>query len=508
MEKVHELPSETTQISDLKDMAASEMATDGKDIDLGQILQVETSPELERRVLMKIDYIMIPLMGVCYMLQFMDKLALSQATLFGIRQDLHLHGTQYAWASAVFYFGYLLWSWPTTYLIVRLPLGKYLSASVFIWGGVLMCHAACKNFGGLMAARFFLGVGEAAIAPGFALLIGMFYKREEQPMRQAAWWVGNCVANAIGGFTGYGIGHIHTSNIVPWQYIFLILGAVTSAYAFVLVLFLPDSPSNAKFLTAQERKIAIHRTLENKTGILDAGKFHSKQVLLALKDPQAWLLVSYTFCVNLCNGGITTFSAIIATGFGYPAFKILLISMPSGVAQLIFLFLTSGFATYVKSTRIIMMIVNCLVSMVGYLLVYRLSNDARVAKMTGLCLGAVFAANIPLSLSLITSNVGGMTKKSTVSAMLFIAYCLGNIVGPQFYLASEEPTYDTGMRSAIVGLCLGIGSLMGLYVYYSWENKRRDRLYGSPDTLTADQELQLELLNVTDQENKSFRYVL
>ena len=62
--------------------------------------------------------------------------------------------------------------------------------------------------------------------------------------------------------------------------------------------------------------------------------------------------------------------------------------------------------------------------------------------MTGLCLGAVFAANIPLSLSLITSNVGGFTKKSTVSAMLFIAYCVGNIVGPQFYLTSEEPTYE------------------------------------------------------------------
>lgn len=53
----------------------------------------------------------------------------------------------------------------------------------FLWGGFLMCHAAAKNFGGLMAARFFLGVGEAAIAPGFALVIGMFYKREEQPSR-------------------------------------------------------------------------------------------------------------------------------------------------------------------------------------------------------------------------------------------------------------------------------------------------------------------------------------
>lgn len=46
-----------------------------------------------------------------------------------------------------------------------------------------MCHAACKDFTGLMTARFFLGVGEAAIAPGFTLITGMFYKREEQPVR-------------------------------------------------------------------------------------------------------------------------------------------------------------------------------------------------------------------------------------------------------------------------------------------------------------------------------------
>ena len=46
-----------------------------------------------------------------------------------------------------------------------------------------MCHAACKNFAGLMAARFFLGVSESAVAPGFSLVTGIFYKRSEQPLR-------------------------------------------------------------------------------------------------------------------------------------------------------------------------------------------------------------------------------------------------------------------------------------------------------------------------------------
>lgn len=48
-----------------------------------------------------------------------------------------------------------------------------------------MCHAATRNFAGLMSARFFLGVGEAVIGPGFGLCVGMFYKREEQPTRYA-----------------------------------------------------------------------------------------------------------------------------------------------------------------------------------------------------------------------------------------------------------------------------------------------------------------------------------
>lgn len=65
-----------------------------------------------------------------------------------------------------FYFGYLAWSWPSSYLIVRLPIGKYLGSTVFIWDGILMCHAAAENYGGLMTARFFLGVGEAALRLG------------------------------------------------------------------------------------------------------------------------------------------------------------------------------------------------------------------------------------------------------------------------------------------------------------------------------------------------------
>lgn len=77
-------------------------------------------------------------------------------------------------------------------------------------------HAACHNFAGLMAVRFFLGVAEATVAPAFAILVGTFYKRSEQPLRQCLWFVGNALAGVFGGLIGYGIAHIK-SDFALWK---------------------------------------------------------------------------------------------------------------------------------------------------------------------------------------------------------------------------------------------------------------------------------------------------
>ena len=76
--------------------------------------------------------------------------------------------------------------------------------------------------------------------------------------------------------------------------------------SFFLIVLLPDSPKKAIFLNQTERTIAVQRTLANKTGVMDEGSFRWDQAWLAVRDPQTWFLVLYTFSVNLCNGGITS----------------------------------------------------------------------------------------------------------------------------------------------------------------------------------------------------------
>lgn len=78
----------------------------------------------------KVDWILLPLLGFCYFLQFLDKQTLSYASLLGMLQDNNLHGSQFSWTASIFYFGYIFWSYPTMFLSVRLPIGKYLGATV------------------------------------------------------------------------------------------------------------------------------------------------------------------------------------------------------------------------------------------------------------------------------------------------------------------------------------------------------------------------------------------
>lgn len=73
-------------------------------------------------------------------------------------------------------------------LAQRFPLEYVAGAMTGIWGVVLMCAAACTNFQGLYAQRFFLGFLESGIAPIWMLVVGGWYKKDEQAFRMGIWY--------------------------------------------------------------------------------------------------------------------------------------------------------------------------------------------------------------------------------------------------------------------------------------------------------------------------------
>ncbi|KAF4944502.1 hypothetical protein FSARC_14656 [Fusarium sarcochroum] len=106
-------------------------------------------------------------------------------------------------------------------------------------------------------------------------------------------------------------------------------------------------------------------------------------------------------------------------------------------------------------------------------------------------------------MAMMSSNFGGFTKKTTISAMIFIVYCAGNIIGPHLFFPSEAPGYESGFLAIMI--CLGIATVfcMTLRFYLVWVNKKRDNAGEVLD-------VPLEGLNPsdkTDWEILQFRYV-
>lgn len=87
---------------------------------------------------------------------------------------------QYSWLTTCIYIAVLVVEYPTNLIIQRVPIAKYLSLNIVLWGATLALHSVCKSFPSLLAVRTLLGIFEAACQPSFVLLSSMWYKRHEQ----------------------------------------------------------------------------------------------------------------------------------------------------------------------------------------------------------------------------------------------------------------------------------------------------------------------------------------
>ncbi|OJJ42741.1 hypothetical protein ASPZODRAFT_76411 [Penicilliopsis zonata CBS 506.65] len=469
----------------------------------------------EKAILRRIDLCLLPLMFVSYLLQYLDKTTLSYTSIMGLLTGTKMTTHLYSWSSSAFYFGYMIAAYPVSLGFVKLPLGRYLAAMMIGWSVILACHAAASNFAGLCALRVLLGVFESAISPGFTLIVSMWYTPAEHALRSCVWFAGNGVAALFGGLLAYAIGHVHQGSanlLAPWQWLFLIFGLVTFLWSLVCYFTLPDSPLTARFLPAEQRGRADRRAQARQQSC-QSRRWKKDQFVEALLDPKTWFLFVYNFMVSLPNGGITNFAAIVIEAFGFTEFQTLLYTIPMAVIALFFLLVCALACNRYHGLRCYAMVFTLLVSLLGILLMRQLPAEHKWGRLVGVWLVSVFGAGWPLSLSLISSNVAGFTKKSTVTAILFIGYCVGNIAGPQLFSSSQAPTYYGAFAAILACFCIGIVDVLLLRGYMVWENRRRDKAQGkviepesdAPAGFTMDDGC---IMDISDWQNESYRYAL
>jgi hypothetical protein len=113
-----------------------------------------------------------------------------------------------------------------------------------------------------------------------------------------------------------------------------------------------------------------------------------------------------------------------------------------------------------------------------------------------------------MCMSLITANTAGSTKRTTVNALFFISYCVGNIIGPFAFKSSEAPTYPSGIVAIMVAYCVEIVVLIGFALHLAACNKRKAAGLIESGMINAseDEKALMAFKDLTDMENPFFKY--
>lgn len=267
------------------------------DASTGHDAAVASSPQELRRLRMKIDWWIVPIMFCCYTMQFIDKVLLNYAAVMGLNKDLHLVGNDFTNTATAFFIAYLIAEIPNAIVLQKVPVAKWLGANVVLWGIATACTAAAKDYHSLLAARIFLGIFEAAIAPSLMLISSQWYTKSEAAPRFSIWYAGLGLGQIIGGVLSYAFQQVKHPTFSGWRIMFVVLGLVTVTIGFVTFFLLPDTPMKAHFLSEAEKVILIKHVSVNQTGISNK-KFKPRQILEIFTDMQLWLMTLLTILVR------------------------------------------------------------------------------------------------------------------------------------------------------------------------------------------------------------------
>ncbi|ORY25069.1 putative membrane transporter [Naematelia encephala] len=470
----------------------------------------EITEEESMRIKRKCDRHLLPLMMILYFVQFTDKTTLGSSSILGIRQDNHLTQSQYNWLGTIFYLSYLVFEWPQTLGLQRFPPGKWMAGNIVVWAVVLCCHAACKNFAGLFVCRFFLGVCEGSITSGFLILTSMFYTHAEATRRVGYWFLMNGTAQIFNGLVSFGALHVDKSVIAPWKVYMLITGLMTLIVGVCFWIFIPDNPMTARFLTKEEKIIAIERLRSQSTGV-ENKIWKKEQFWEAIMDWKPWGFALYAAIGNISNS-LTNQSALIINSFGFTVGQTALLGCVSGAIEIITIFSSVMIIKRYPNARAYVGASYSIPSIISGILLIALPWTAKPGLLVGVYLGGFGTPGFVLALSWCAATNTGHTKKTTTNAMLLIGYCLGNLLSPQMWQAKYSPRYYVPWGIILATYVVNPALLITIRYYLNKENKRRDALSAeeAPEKFYDEngEEIDPTFLDITDRKNMAFRYPL
>jgi len=147
--------------------------------------------------------------------------------------------------------------------------------------------------------------------------------------------------------------------------------------------------------------------------------------------------------LSISHANVLQFSSLIIKSFGVDTLGTQYLQIPGGAVQFLSLLAGGFICTHWPNSRCITMTVANLLCIIGAAMLVALPASNKWGRLVALWLCYFQGLGFSISLTIVSSNVAGYTKKQLTGAALFTGYCVGNIIGPQTFKSSEKPGYHS-----------------------------------------------------------------
>ncbi len=412
------------------------------------------SQEMERVVVQKICKHLIPFLAILYTFCILDRGNISIAAL-QMKPDLKFNDGVYGLGAGVFFLSYFLCEVPSNLIMERVGARRWIARIMITWGAISAALMFVHTPMSFYILRFLLGAAEAGFYPGILLYLTYWVPASGRAKVISRFLSLSAVFGLVGGPLGGQLMRLHGLGLAGWQWLFLIEGLPSVLMGFYVLKLMPDAPSEAKWLSVEEKQWIADSLDEEGKRTERVAHFSWRS---ALGEPRIMALCLIFILIQTANNAIGAFAPLlIQSRSGTPAWSDTLVATLQAIPALvgaIAMVLAASHSDRTGKRRLHVML-GYLIAGTGYLLCLKMPMATGIIFALSIsALGERIAAG---SYWTVTTNLMGARAAAGGIAFINSVGNLGGFIGPILMAQLKEHNhgdYSPGILAAgILMLC-------------------------------------------------------
>lgn len=398
--------------------------------------------DLEAATLNKVSTRLVPFLSVLYFAAFIDRVSVGFAAQ-QMTRDLGFSAYAFGLGAGIFFIGYCFFEVPSNLILHRVGSRRWIGRIMITWGIVAGAMVFTTSVSSFYWLRFLLGVAEAGFFPGIVYYLTQWVPAARRAKLVGRFMIAIPISTAIASPLSAAILKMDgTYGLSGWQWLFVIETIPSLLLGLITLLYLPDTPTEAKWLTREQQQwldSTLRQERAGSSGVQGSG------IWKALVDPRVLLFSLCYFGAELGLYGVILWIPQLLTTMGTPAASVgYVAAIPYVVATFVMMWWSSHSDR--SGERVGHLAIAAVAGSIGLAISAFLPN-LPVASVLAITLGAAGTlAVLPIFWSLPTRHLQGAAAAGAI-ALINALGNLGGFAGPFLigWIKTSTGSYSWGL---------------------------------------------------------------